>query len=334
MAMRGPGFAVVEFDTTGLMANDKDRAIEIAIVQLSAGGRIEQRWSTRLSVSERASSGQLPPLRYGSRVEVPEFRQVMGTVLGLLAGRVLVAHAAAFHLGFLARELERAGSPLPSDTVWLCTMQMARDFAPDVPRALPACSRRLSAEVVARPAGASTLVGDADQTAALLSTLIGLGDDHAFWERHLSDALDVDWPRFATRRAAPARVVDHAPDEPATFLARLTHDLPAVDGPAEHLDYLALVDRCLVHPRLLERESLSLVRLAERLNISRFVCESLHLDYFAALCDLAHRDGTVLTDDELAQLWAVGDLLDLPMSAILGALQNSRQSGVGRLLAG
>jgi DNA polymerase-3 subunit epsilon len=333
MAMRGPGFAVVEFDTTGLMAADNDRAIEIAIVQLSAAGRVEQRWSSRLSVSERASSGQLPPLRYGSRVEVPEFRQVMGTVLGLLAGRVLVAHSVSFHLGFLARELERAGSVLPADAVSLCTMQMARDFAPRIPRALRACSGQLSAETVPRPAGASPLVGDADQTASLLATLIGLGDDE-FWERHLSDALDVDWPRFAARRAAPARVVDHAADEAEAFLARLANALPAVDGPAEHLDYLALVDRCLVQARLLESGSLSLVRLAELLNISRFVCESLHLDYFAALCDIAHRDGTPLTDDQLAQLWAVGDLLDLPMSAILGALQDSRRSGTSRLLAG
>jgi DNA polymerase-3 subunit epsilon len=334
MAMRGPGFAVVEFDTTGLMAAGTDRAIEIAIVQLSAAGRVEQRWSSRLSVPERASSGQLPPLRYGSRIEVPEFRQVVGTITGLLAGRVLVAHGAAFHLGFLAREFERANARLPTNAVHLCTMQMTRDFAHDAPRALRASSARLHAETALAPAGSSALVGDVAQTASLLATLIGLDDDHAFWERHLSDALDVEWPRFATRRAAPAQVVDHVPEVEEPFLARLVQALPTTGGPAEHLDYLALIDRCLVHARLLGHESLTLVKLAEQLNISRYVCESLHLDYFAALCDLAHRSDAPLTDEQLAQLWAVGDLLDLPMSAILAALQDSRQSETRRLLAG
>lgn len=331
--MGGPGFAVVEFTTTGLNTAGSDRATGISIAQLNPDGHLERQWRTRLRVDGY-------PAFSGSD---PEFADVAPIVVDLLAGRILVAHGASFHLGFLARELGRVALAVPHDAVALCTLQLAHEVAPRVSRSATVCCAELGGGSDRPPTAQSW--GDATATVALLATLIGLDDDPAFWQRHLGEAHTTAWP-VLTVADAPVLAVSAEADTARTgdgtaqaevtsgFLARLVPQLPVALGPAEHHDYLALLDLCLLRGWLTERHSLSLVRMAERLNISRFVCESLHLDYFAALCELAHRDAAALTDSRIARLWAVGDLLDLPMSAILDALGQLQRDTTRQLLAG
>ncbi|TFD71598.1 hypothetical protein [Cryobacterium sp. Hb1] len=45
--------------------------------------------------------------------------------------------------------------------------------------------------------------------------------------------------------------------------------LPEVTGPAEHQDYLALLDRCLLDRQLSAHEAQALVQFAEELGLSR-----------------------------------------------------------------
>jgi DNA polymerase-3 subunit epsilon len=47
--MPGPGFAVVDFETTGLIAENNDRIIEIAVVHLNEAGVITGSWETLLN---------------------------------------------------------------------------------------------------------------------------------------------------------------------------------------------------------------------------------------------------------------------------------------------
>lgn len=326
--MGGVGFAVVEFDTTGLMASHSDRATEITIVQLSVDGRVQHRWSSRLSIPDRHPSD--PGVR-----AAPRFDEIVGTVVSLLSGRVLVAHGATLHLGFLARELERVGVSLPDSTVAVCTLHRTQRLYPGIPRSARQACLALGAQPGSLPSDGNFRTGDATTTATLLATLIARDEDRSFWARRVREAHAVVWPRVSGARAAAVAGTRSAETvAPAGFFPRLVPQLPVTAGPDEHHDYLALVDLCLVRGWLGEADSLALVRLAERLNISRFVCESLHVEYFRALSDLALRETATLSHSRVARLWAVGHLLDLPTSAVLDALGQLHRRDVRQLLAG
>ena len=107
------------------------------------------------------------------------------------------------------------------------------------------------------------------------------------------------------------------------FLGRISIKLPKHSGPAEHHDYLALLDRCLLDRNLSAHEARGLVQLANELDISRETCEALHLEYFDELTRIAWADGE-LTDAEMIDLVAVGDLLDLSSATITAALEAPR----------
>jgi DNA polymerase-3 subunit epsilon len=115
----------------------------------------------------------------------------------------------------------------------------------------------------------------------------------------------------------PRPAVTDAP--PVHFLQRITVKLPEYAGPDECNDYLALLDRALLDRQLSVHESRGLVELAENLGISRNTVEDLHREYFSAVAAVAWADG-VLTEDEKADLEAVGALLAIPVTLIRDAM--------------
>ncbi|HZK58405.1 MAG TPA: DNA polymerase III subunit epsilon, partial [Cryobacterium sp.] len=141
----------------------------------------------------------------------------------------------------------------------------------------------------------------------------------------ISDALDYAWPPAdAPSTDAPAADWYPRPDSAhpltaASFLERITTRLPDIAGPAEYVDYLALLDRCLLDRNLSGHEAQALALLADELGLSRRTCEALHLDYFHSLTRLAWSDG-ILTTDERGDLVEVGNLLDLSTETIADAL--------------
>jgi DNA polymerase-3 subunit epsilon len=92
------GYAVLDVETTGLDPY-RDRVIQVAIRQISA--------------------------------DAPPFRDVAATIAERLAGRVFVAHNAAFDWAFVAVESDRAGVRLEV-LEWLCTMRFAKALALEV----------------------------------------------------------------------------------------------------------------------------------------------------------------------------------------------------------
>ncbi|WP_104177573.1 hypothetical protein [Cryobacterium sp. Y50] len=72
--------------------------------------------------------------------------------------------------------------------------------------------------------------------------------------------LERPWyarPDFATEQRASA------------FLERISLRLPEITGPAEHQNYLVLLDRCLLDRQLSAHEAQALVQLAEELGLVR-----------------------------------------------------------------
>ncbi|TFD87958.1 DNA polymerase III subunit epsilon [Cryobacterium lactosi] len=319
--MAGSGFAVIDFETTGLFPAHNDRVIELAVVHVSDRGRIEGRWETLVNPRRDLGRQDIHGIRAADVLDAPSFTEIAPQLIDLLRGRVVVAHNASFDIRFLLAELSRAGHTPPAEVVSLCTMQLARDFLPGAGRSLADCCAALDID----PGGAHRASVDAFATAQLLAAYIEAADAPEFWFAHLDAAAVSRWPTVeASSVLWCARTVSSHPMTADSFLERITTRLPDVAGPAEYVDYLALLDRCLLDRALSVHEAQSLVRLAADLGLGRATCESLHRQYYAALTALAWSDG-ILTGAELADLVSVGMLLALPTDTIAASLDETRQ---------
>ena len=327
--MSGPGFAVIDVVTTGLLPGSHDSIIELAVVHVSADGRVEGEWDTLVRPTSDVSSPQIRPIRPELAVPAPTFEEILPQLVELLDGRVLVSHSASFTLRFLAAEFARSGVRIVPGVISLCTMQLARDINPHARRSLADACADFGITLSRRR---SSLV-DARATAALLGAFLGAAEDRSFWYQHISDALEYRWPSLpATAALALWHPRSGARDRSASmaqsFLGRITTALPDVEGPGEHVDYLALLDRCLRDRYFAAQDAHALVDLSDELGISRFAAETLHLDYFADVTRVAREQGS-MTIGKLSDLVEVGNLLDLPTSVIRAALERPVEGPVG-----
>ena len=164
-------FAIVDVETTGMRAAGEDRVTEVAVV-LMHGGRREVVLDTLVNPGR-----PIPPAISGitgitdAMVRgAPAFEDIADELLGVLAGRVFVAHNARFDWSFLDASLQRTrGLGLGGPN--LCTVRLARRLLPGVGSCgLDNLTHVLALENSARHRAA----GDADVTARLLERLLAL----------------------------------------------------------------------------------------------------------------------------------------------------------------
>lgn len=307
------GFAVIDFETTGLFPGGHDRVIEVALVHVEPDGRIGNRWDTLVNPGRDLGPQRIHGIQTSEILNAPTFAQITPKLVELLSGRVIVAHNASFDVRFLLAELERAGYDGWFQLESLCTMQLARDFLPGAGRSLADCCDAFDIELE----GAHRASVDALATAQLLEQYILHNPMWAGWADALGRA-ETAWPALVGLDV-PWLPRDTQPAEARGFLERISVKLPEHAGPPEQLDYLALLDRCLVDRNTSAHEADALVALAETLGISRTTCIDLHGQYFADLNAIAWADG-VLTLDEMADLTAVARLLGLADDAVAVAM--------------
>ncbi|MDN6655200.1 MAG: 3'-5' exonuclease [Bifidobacterium crudilactis] len=96
------GFAVVDFETTGLSAARGDRAIEVGIVQVAPDGTIEDQAETLIHVERDLGLQSLHHINAAELMHAPDFAGIARRFAKLLEHRVFVAHNAAFDSSFLA----------------------------------------------------------------------------------------------------------------------------------------------------------------------------------------------------------------------------------------
>lgn len=127
------GYAVLDVETTGLDPY-RDRVIQVAIRQISADGTAESEWETLVNPGAGVDPGpvEVHGLTSADLAGAPLFRDVAATIAQRLAGRVFVAHNAAFDWTFVAVESDRVGVRLEV-LDWLCTMRFAKALALEVP---------------------------------------------------------------------------------------------------------------------------------------------------------------------------------------------------------
>ena len=120
----GMRYAVVDVETTGF-SPATDRVVEAACV-LIEDLQIAGTWSSLVNPGR-----EIPP--YASAVHgiydadvagAPSFASVTANLQWLCAGSTIVAHNAAFDVGFL---------PMLAYRPWICTVRLARRFFPNAP---------------------------------------------------------------------------------------------------------------------------------------------------------------------------------------------------------
>lgn len=312
--MPGPGFAVIDLETTGLSPGAHERIVEVAVVHTDEYGTITGEWETLVNPQRHVGAEHIHGIRAADLIDAPTFTDIADDLLDLFAGRVLVAHNARFDRGFLAAEFGRTPHPLPEDAPTLCTMQLARDLIPGAGRSLADCCAAFDI----RLENAHRALVDARATAELLGGYIA-SSDREFWYAHIDRALSVGWP-LLTRASGRERWVARGVSAASTpFLQRIADRLPDVSGPADHIEYLALLDRCLIDRHLSEHESRQLVTVSHELGIGRDTAARLHAEYLDQLAVLAWADG-VLSAAEVADLAAVAALLQVPDALLAAAL--------------
>ncbi len=164
-------FAVIDVETTGSRARGEDRITEIAIV-LVHGGRRETIYDQLVNPGR-----PIPPMVTSVTgitntmvASAPRFEDVADEVLGLLSGRIFVAHNARFDWTFLDQEMRRARG-LALSGPRLCTVRLSRRLLFGIGSCgLDNLSMYFGFEYRARHRAG----GDAEVTALLLERLLGL----------------------------------------------------------------------------------------------------------------------------------------------------------------
>jgi len=140
--------AVVDVETTGLKA-ESERIIEIAIIHMRQGEVIES-WG-QLVNPEKPIPEEVVKLTGISQEDVesqPKFAEIAADVRSRLEGKVVVAYNLSFDKGFIANELERAGTTWP-DGPALDPLVFARQLLTDCrSKKLGAVAQHLGIELV------------------------------------------------------------------------------------------------------------------------------------------------------------------------------------------
>ncbi len=161
-----PGFAVLDCETTGFSVHD--RILEIGLVLLDADGAEEGRWETLVQPRRDVGPTDVHGITAADVAMAPEFAEIAGTFSGLIGGRIVVAHNAAFERRFLVMEFAAMGIELPDDAWTIDTIPVARRLLPTRSGKLADCLEAAGL-VNDRPHAA---LGDAAATANLFRTLL------------------------------------------------------------------------------------------------------------------------------------------------------------------
>ena len=313
------GYAVIFLKTTGLFPYQRDRVVEVAVVHLDEGGAIVARWQTVINPGANAGDVRVHGISTAELLRAPTFADIAPRLLTLLRGRVLVTHNAQFVTGFLMRECDIIGYAPGRGLEAVCTMHLARSYLPGAGRLLSDCCAAYDIEIGSGP---GALV-QADACASLLAAYLQSSANVAPWSDALDRAERAVWPAIA-----PSAEVEWVPRDPVIpadteavpgFLTRVVVKLPDYAGPEEHLDYLALLDLCLINRVLSLRDARELKILAEFSGLSSVDRAALHRRYYADLVRVAWSSGTLNTA-ERADLIAVARLLEVVSEVVAEAL--------------
>ncbi len=318
-------FAVVDFETTGILPSYHHRVVEIGVTHVEDDGTITARWETLVNPERDLGPQSIHGIRAADILDAPVFSDIAAEFADLLRGRVVAAHNATFDLRFLHAEFERAGYWLHADTPSVCTMALGSSFGLGA-----SCSLAHACATCSIEPGLSHSAGsDSYATAQLLSHYQRTSSPWPGWAEYWQRTADAgrahEYP-VGRRTSATAKPRSAAPVTPASFLERISTESvrDAVEGAAAQ--YTALLDRCLLDGIVSVSEGAQLAAVATELGLTRTAVRGIHRDYFVELERRAWADG-VLTEEEKADLRAVGALLQIDSDDIAAAVDDVQPEG-------
>lgn len=313
-------FAVVDFETTGLLPSYHHRVVEIGVTHVEDDGTITAHWETLVNPGRDLGPQSIHGIRAADILDAPVFADVVADFADLLRGRVFAAHNATFDLRFLHAEFARAGYALDSSTPSVCTMALGSNFGLGGSCSLAhACSTHSIDHERAHSAGSDSIA-----TAHLLShfqrtssTWPGWAE---YWDRTAEAGRSYSYP-VGRRTGRVTKPRGEASVARVSFLERISTDAVRDTADGAAAQYTALLDRCLLDGLISVSEGAQLGEVATELGLGREAVRGIHRDYYVELERRAWADG-VLTKEEKTELRAVGELLDLDEQEIASAVDD------------
>lgn len=308
------GYAVIDFETTGVFTND--RAVEIAVVLTDSDGRSESEWTTLLNPGRDLGATHIHRIEARDVIDAPVFSDIAGHLIDLLRGRAIVAHNASFDMRFLRRELLKCQFDIPYVPA-LCTMRWAgRTWA--APAKMADLCEYLGIDLVE----AHSALGDTRATSAVLAALIEEHRDSPAWAEEARLGATFSWPEIPVR-AFTATPRGRGPRNPAAWLATTAESIYVPSDPPNEAAYLLELEAALLDRKVSIHEAKQLTMIAARESISVMRRVDLHQDYLTALARAAQADHNV-TQSERADLERVAELLGLGPSSVVESLEVAR----------
>ena len=203
------GFAVVDVETTGLNPRT-DRILEIGIVTADGSGRPTGEWSSLVNPGRPVAATVVHGLTDADVADAPPIAEVLPRVTALLAWKVVVAHNAAFDVGFLNAAYRHAGVDfaIPREAT-ACTMELSKIYLPPGRHGLTAAAERAGVAMAER----HRALADAHTAAGLLRHYLnaeangvryakrafsrsGKAVERAAWIEARGAAAELSWPDF------------------------------------------------------------------------------------------------------------------------------------------
>lgn len=190
-------FAVIDFETTGLMPERHDRVIEVGVVLTDDRGRSEYEWTTLVNPHRDAGNAAIHGIRSADLAGAPDFDEIADFLIGLLSGRTVVAHNASFDMRFLHAELARASYNIAARPPALCSMKWAGRIIGAAK--LQHCCEALDIELI----DAHTALADARATAELVARLQQIASVDPAWQADALASARFGWPPRRRALATP-----------------------------------------------------------------------------------------------------------------------------------
>ena len=137
---------VLDTETTGLEVSEGHRVIELGCVLISNRKHTKKRFHYYINPGRAidAEAREVHGISEAFLEDKPAFSEIMGEFLNFVEGTELVIHNAPFDLGFLNRELERAGNSLRLEEACEVTdsLALARQMHPGQRNSLDALCNR------------------------------------------------------------------------------------------------------------------------------------------------------------------------------------------------